>query len=58
MSEHGTLMERFLDNVKDHHETLMIIEDEDGHRFGGFCAEMWKFSKEFYGFGDNFVFTF
>jgi len=36
----------------------MIIEDYHKFKFGGFCTEEWVFSNQFYGTGDNFVFTF
>ena len=36
----------------------MIVEDSTGYKFGGFCTEEWFFSKQFYGTGENFVFTF
>ena len=38
--------------------TLMIIEDKNRNKFGGFCTEEWIFSKQFFGTGENFVFTF
>ncbi len=36
----------------------MIIEDNKGCKFGGMCFEQWAPSKQFYGTGDTFVFTF
>ena len=36
----------------------MIMEDRNKFKFGGFCTEEWFFSSQFYGTGDNFMFTF
>ena len=37
---------------------MLIIEDKTGYKFGGFCTEEWIFGSNFFGTGDNFVFTF
>jgi len=51
-------MNTFLKNLDGHADTIIILEDEAGYKFGGFCNEEWKPSKEFFGNGENFVFTF
>ena len=58
LNEHGTSMNTFLEKLSCQDTTLVIIEDKHGWKFGGFCHEEWTVSKQFYGTGENFVFTF
>ena len=58
LSDHGTTMNTMMHRISSDQETLILFEDECGYKFGGFNAEAWKFSKDFYGNGENFVFTF
>lgn len=58
MSEHGVSMNTFIERIKGHNATLVIMEDKSKFKFGGFCAEEWVKSNKFFGTGDNFVFTF
>ena len=37
---------------------VMVIEDTKGWKFGAYCSEKLRFSDEFYGTGESFVFTF
>ena len=38
--------------------TMIVAEDEKGHKFGSLCFEQWHPSQMFYGTGESFVFTF
>ena len=58
LSEHGVSMNTFISRLQGYDSTLLVIEEKNGHKFGGFCTEEWTFSSSFFGTGDNFVFTF
>ena len=58
LSDHGVSMNTFIQRLSGMENTLMIVEDKSGYKFGGFCTEEWFFSNSFYGTGENFVFTF
>lgn len=58
LSEHGVSMNTFLQRLADEEITLIIIKDSKNHKFGGFCNESWYTAQQFYGTGENFVFTF
>lgn len=58
LSDHGISMNTMMSRLSNEQETLMIFEDEVGFKFGSFCTEAWHFQKDFYGNGENFVFTF
>ena len=58
LSEHGVSMNTFIQKLQGSDATLIIIEDKNKYKFGGFCTEEWFFSSSFYGTGENFVFTF
>ena len=52
-------MNTFLEKLQYQDSTLIVIEDKHGWKFGGFCTEEWTVnSKQFYGSGENFVYTF
>lgn len=51
-------MNTFLKNLDGYADTIIVLEDEAGYKFGGVCNEEWTPSKEFFGNGENFVFTF
>lgn len=58
LSEHGVSMNTFLKNVDRYSDTLLVFEDESGHKFGAYCSEAWHVTSSFFGSGENFVFTF
>jgi hypothetical protein len=58
LSDHGVSMNTFLKSIDGFADTILIFEDESGFKFGGVCNEEWQVSKEFFGNGENFVFTF
>jgi hypothetical protein len=51
-------MMTFLKNIDGATDTVMVFEDESGYKFGGVCYEEWSVSKDFFGNGENFVYTF
>ena len=51
-------MNTFLKNLAFISDTILVFEDESGYKFGGYCAEAWSVQKQFFGSGENFVFTF
>ena len=58
MSEHGHSMITFMNLIKDASTTVILVEDEHGHKFGAMCFDEWKHKHSFYGTGESFVFTF
>ena len=36
----------------------MLVKDSHNYVFGGFCAEEWTEKSEFFGNGQNFIFTY
>jgi len=58
LSDDGVSMNTFIKRLTGSEATLLILEDKHKYKFGGFCTEEWYFSSQFYGTGDNFVFTF
>lgn len=58
MSEDGISMNTFLSNVRRETDTILLLEDSHGHKFGGFLLEEWSTSTKFFGSGESFVFTF
>ena len=38
--------------------SLVVLEDEHGHKFGAMVHERWNVSQSFYGTCETFVFTF
>jgi hypothetical protein len=58
MNKDGVSIGTFYDRCKDHRTTLLVIQDQNGWIFGGFCTEAWHPSSRFYGTGENFVYTF
>jgi hypothetical protein len=58
MSVHGVSMFTFMKQIKHEEMTLIICEDEKGHKFGAMCFEEWVHREKFYGTGESFVFSF
>lgn len=48
----------FMEKIKKEDMTLVVCEDEQGHKFGALCFEEWVPRKHFYGTGESFVFSF
>lgn len=51
-------MNTFIQKIAGSETTLLILEDKNGYKFGGFCTEEWHIGRQFYGTGENFVYTF
>ena len=58
MNRDGVSMLSFFEKCRSCTYTLLVVQDFEGHVFGGFCNEPWKISSTFYGTGENFLYTF
>jgi hypothetical protein len=58
MSEHGVSMNTFYKLVGGAPATLVIVEDENHHKFGAMVHENWEQRTKFYGSSETFLFTF
>lgn len=58
ISEHGVSQNTFYQRLGGAPASLIIIEDENGHKFGAMVHENWERSNHFYGSAETFVFTF
>lgn len=58
LNRDGISMLSFFEKCRHYKTTLIVIQDMQGTVFGGFCTETWKISSQFYGTGENFLFTF
>lgn len=55
--QHGESFTTLVKLIKGRGPTLIIIEDDDGHVFGGFAAETWQLNPSFTGSHQCFLFT-
>ena len=58
LNRDGISMLSFFERCRHFRTTLLVIQDQQGSVFGGFCTETWKIHSSFYGTGENFLFTF
>jgi hypothetical protein len=58
ISLHGVSMNTFYQRLAGASASLVIIEDEHGHKFGAMAHENWDRGNSFYGSSQTFVFTF
>ena len=58
IEEDGTSLITFYEKCRDVENTLLVVQDNNGWVFGGYCNEAWREGYRFFGNGDNFVFTF
>ena len=58
LSDHGVSMNTFIKRLQGNDNTLLIMEDKKGFKFGGFCSEEWIISSSFFGTGESWMFTF
>eukprot|EP01125_Pyxidicula_operculata_P011027 TRINITY_DN360_c14_g1_i1.p1 TRINITY_DN360_c14_g1~~TRINITY_DN360_c14_g1_i1.p1 ORF type:complete len:363 (-),score=116.14 TRINITY_DN360_c14_g1_i1:60-1034(-) len=58
-TQHGYNINTFFSVVAEAGPTILLIEDTNGHVFGGFASEEWRSSSTdlFYGTGESYVFT-
>lgn len=54
----GISLKTFYKNMHEHTATILLIQDTNGWRFGGYAAHDWEVNKHFYGTGESFLFTF
>ncbi len=54
----GCSIGTFLEKAKKCKNTVMVVQENKGNTFGGFCNEEWMLSTKFYGTGENFLYTF
>mmetsp|Transcript_28733 Transcript_28733/g.66696 ORF Transcript_28733/g.66696 Transcript_28733/m.66696 type:complete len:724 (-) Transcript_28733:111-2282(-) len=55
---HGISMATMYRNLANVRGTLLFVQDDEDHIFGGFAPNAWEPSGKFYGSGEAFVFTF
>lgn len=58
LNRDGISMLTFFERCKRSATTLLVVQDQRGTVFGGYCSEPWRISSGFYGTGENFLFTF
>lgn len=51
LDEDGCSLITFFQNCREEDTTVMVIQDENGWIFGGFCVEAWRCSYTFFGNG-------
>ena len=49
MDEDGCSLLTFFNQCKETETTVIIVRDEDGHIFGGYCTEPWTQKFVFFG---------
>lgn len=55
---HGSSLAVFYRQCDAAGPSVLIIQDQNHHIFGGFVSDSWKFHHTYYGTGDCFLFTF
>ena len=58
LDEDGCSLITFYQQCRDHDLTIMVIEDQHGWKFGGFCTEAWDRKFRFFGSGENILYSF
>jgi hypothetical protein len=58
MSLHGVSMNTFFTRLSGEPATLVLLEDENGWKFGAMAHADWEKRTQFYGSSETFVFTF
>lgn len=58
MSEHGVSMNTFYSRLGSCPASIVIMEDENKHKFGAMVHDCWDRDNSFYGTSETFVFTF
>jgi hypothetical protein len=48
----------FFDKVGEHEETILVIKDTNGHKFGAYCTGVWHPQRGFVGDSTSWVFSF
>ncbi|CAG9331310.1 unnamed protein product [Blepharisma stoltei] len=55
---HGSSLSVFYRQVEATGPSVMVIQDQNHHVFGGFVSDTWQMHHTYYGTGDCFLFTF
>ena len=58
MDVDGCSLITFFQNCREYDTTILVIEDTNGWKFGGFCVETWKPAFRFFGNGQTLLFSF
>ena len=58
LSRDGYSHHTFFDKLKDNEETILVIKDTHGHKFGAFCTSVWQPTRNFTGDTISWIFTF
>jgi hypothetical protein len=58
MSHDGCSTITFFDRIKEYEQTILVIKDSKGWVFGCFCQEPWRVAFQFFGDGDNTLFSY
>lgn len=54
---HGESFSTLLGRIMDQGPSIIVVEDTNGHIFGGFATDSWSLSPNFVGNDDSFLFT-
>jgi len=55
---HGVSLQTFFRRLRGEGPSLLLVQDHNGHTFGGYASAMWHVSERYFGDGDTFVFRF
>ncbi|CAE7397154.1 NCOA7 [Symbiodinium natans] len=55
---HGVSLKTFYRRMQGEGPTLLLVQDHEGHAFGGFASSAWRVADRYYGTGESFVFRF
>jgi len=58
MDHDGCSLITFFKHCREHNCTILVVEDECGYKFGGFCTDPWDCKYRFFGTGSNLLYTF
>ena len=58
MDRDGCSLITFFQKCREYDDTILVIEDEDGWKFGAYCKEPWAAKFCFFGNGEQFLYTF
>lgn len=53
---HGVSMQTFLRHMECEGPSLLVVQDHEGHVFGGFASSPWHIADRYFGCGESFVF--
>ena len=58
LNEDGCSLITFFQHCREYSTSVLVVEDMDGWKFGGFCHEAWRSAYRFFGTGEQLLFTF